>query len=986
MIAVDYQCLDTFDNKKDHKTLDLLISNDKLYVARGEKGITVFSLNPSDKPISNSLSIKRDSTSYYPPATSLAYGHNRLFSVNEKSLAVFEPRGNIVSLTRLKIHTFDKNISSIYVDKELPYVYVGLENKGLVVYSVNDLNVKYDYTNTIKNVSSIFSTHDSLYVLSEENNGTLETYRKTFVGNNLRLNKVHTQYDIENIKIIDIKDNKLSYINKDNNTVGVLNISLVNDNVSTYFSIENNDSSLPRELGRLNDFHYDGIYKVIASSDGLVMVDDENNTFEDLSFHSDRMLIYNDFIISTDDVEENPAKSTKNSSGIRVYKFGDIFVSKNYGRAPLKVKFSIRSLNLYRVSWDFNPPYEIPSYERSPEYEFTKSGDYNILSTITYNSGKVAKEYVPIKIIDDKKIKVSLSANHTAGNAPFHLKVDLKDTDISLIKKISWHILRDGNVSILTNRRVPALDYTFMNSGDYVVKVNVEDFENNMVEKNISIKVKTYFQPEIITDLNRTYMAKDINFSIFYKDRYNDTNGTSERNITSYKWIFHDGSISYQKNATYNYPKTGKHPISVLIKDEYNISYEVNETIDISSSILPLIITQKKVAESPLNATFSLFLENNYKRYISDLTWELPNGFKSKAGAFAYTFNNEGKFKIKNRYKLSDGFIGISEVDIKIDNKVDTNLTSSVDYGFVPLRVDFQMQGTAHSGIKNYNIDYGDGSTNVFTPNQTNFSRTFIEAKMHQIKLTANSNKNHQGITYKKIYGIDVNLSYRFVEKDLDKIAQNKELKVQFEANITNDTFVKSYQWFYGYETDKSAINEKNPNYTYKFNKEYKVQFEITLKNNQTLTKEIIINYPTNEGNIQLYKGWNLISNPLSLPLIKDCSSATSCVKMSKLEDRLVTWILKDNKWEKNPATIPSKYGIWVKTNKNNKLSFYGNRFNLNIANVAINTWHLLGNGEDLGASDLSSFKVLYIYDSKNQKYIKNPTTIKATQGFYAIK
>ena len=988
---VDYECLDNFDTLKDHKTQDILINDNKLFVAKGRRGIEVYSLNSTDQPVANSLSMTRDS-GYFIPSISLEFGHNLLFSVHEKTLTVLQPSSSEkVILTRIDTETFNENINFIHIDKYLPYLYIGLENKGLFIYSTKDLSIKYDYTNSIKSAKSGFGTIDSLYLISGENNGTLDIYRKTFIGDSLRLNKVSTKTNLQDIKIVNIINNKISYINENNNSVGVYDISLDDDTITHLFSIEHNDSVLPKKLRSINDFYYDGFYKIISSDYGLIIIDDDNNTFEDLTFYSHKIDVYDDFIISTDDVKENTSasidimgRSTKNSSGVRIYKFSDIFVSKNYGKAPLEVSFRARSLNLKKVSWKFNS-IELPSYEKISTYRYDLHGDYNVSSTITYNSGKVIKEYIPIKVIEDKKININVSTNSLSGNAPFEFEAKLDDVNLELFKNISWNIL-DGNTSLLSNRKVTFLNYTFMHSGDYIVNVQAEDFDGYVVEKNISVTVKTYFQPEIVLDLNRTYMSKDINFSLIYKDSLSDMNGTSKRDITSYKWIFHDGSMAYQKDVIFNYAKAGKYQISAILKDEYNITYEVNRTIDISSAIFPNIIVAKTVAESPYTALFSLVLENNYKRYINDSTWELPNGSTSKVSSISYTFNNEGEFKVKNRYALSDGLSGISDIDIKIDNTVNASISSSIDYGFAPLKVDFSIQGIANSGIKSYDVEFGDGNMTTFDFNETSFSYEFKKANLYEVKVKAHSNKNHYGTASKKIYAIDVNLDYEILEQDLDKIAQSKELPVKLTASITNKEFVKSFQWFYGYESDKSDINVSNTTYIYKFEKSYKVHFEIILENDQIIRKEITIDYPTNKSNMDLYKGWNLISNPLSLPLEKDCASTSRCIDMDKLGNPSVVWILKDNQWVKNPIGIESKYGIWVKVDTDNGLSFYGNRFTLDIDNIAVGVWHLLGNGNDLVADDLSSFRALYIYDAKTQKYIKSPAIIKAGKGFYGIK
>lgn len=128
----------------------------------------------------------------------------------------------------------------------------------------------------------------------------------------------------------------------------------------------------------------------------------------------------------------------------------------------------------------------------------------------------------------------------------------------------------------------------------------------------------------------------------------------------------------------------------------------------------------------------------------------------------------------------------------------------------------------------------------------------------------------------------------------------------------------------------------------------------------------LIINYAVADNfNLQIKKGWNLLSIPIEENL-----------KASKLGNFNDIWIYEDE-WIKNPVNINYSVGFWLKSDDNYNISFLGDSYEVDFTNLK-DGWSLLGAGSDINLTK-SNFKTFTYKD----KWIKNPSTIKRGMGFW---
>jgi len=971
-LQLRYECLDDKQNSNNHQTYDMDTYKNMIFVAKGALGFYTYLIEDTDEPISNFVKIK-----YLNASSEHTYkikiGHDHIFSANGKKLSVFAINPNIRANP---IFRYAKELSSdilfIHIDKELKYAYIGLKDKGLVIYSIEDKKIKYDYTHSIHNITSVFSTSNSIYISrkNSSNTGSIEVYRKTSVAGGLGLQRIYDNNNSGNIRILNVKENKVSFISDSNGSAGIYDV-VINDanTLATSYYIDINGSNI-------SSFYSDGKYKVVSHSNGIMVIDDKNATFKDNTFSPKSMEVYDSFIFATDD------KASPNSSAMRIYRFGDLLISQTYGVAPLEVKFKFRALNVAKVKWEFKAN-SFPSYEKSPIHIFQNEGKYNVASTIYFHSGNTKKEIIPITVNKNYLLNLKILTDSKFGNAPFQASFDLNISNSDAIKSISWNIYDANGSNRVRDIKGSNLYYTFVERGSYRVVVRVIDSNNKVIERDINVIIKDKFKPIIKLNNNINYINQEISMSIV-----NSYTSRKDRNITNITWFFHNGSFSNQKNVIYKYPKEGIYSLKVNMVDEYNMEYNMSKDIKIYSSKLPYIMISKKVSESPLDVNISLVLLDK-TRYIEDVLWRLPDGQNSRITSPVYRFRNEGVFKIQNTYSLSDNTKGFTQVEVEIKNGVDINLTSNVNYGFAPVDVRFHFNGFAYSGIKDYQVDFDDNNITLFRGNVNNFSHIYTTPKTYKLKLTATSNKAHKSVAYKNIHIVDAKLSHSMPNIEFNKLINNQELNVVFNAEITNKEYIKSYRWIFDDDNKSGAINQSIVSHKYLKNKSYSPSFEIILLNDKKMIKRLNIKYPIPQNNIHLLKGWNLISNPLTLPLKKDCKisiKVPDCLNMKKLGDYVSTFVYKSGKWIKNADVIEPRYGIWVKASKNYGLSFYGSPNTLDVKNLTSGKWYLLGSGKDLTISSLKKdFKTIFVYDSI-VKYIKNPSIVKSTQGFWGAK
>jgi archaellum component FlaF (FlaF/FlaG flagellin family) len=151
-------------------------------------------------------------------------------------------------------------------------------------------------------------------------------------------------------------------------------------------------------------------------------------------------------------------------------------------------------------------------------------------------------------------------------------------------------------------------------------------------------------------------------------------------------------------------------------------------------------------------------------------------------------------------------------------------------------------------------------------------------------------------------------------------------------------------------------------------NEEYLLPLDIesvdinqTIEDNQTIVAK--------DGNLSLSSDWNLVSLPVD-------TNATSSDF-----NALTIWKF-NSEWIKNPETIQSGEGFWVKKDTPETISFTGDSYTQDFSNIA-QGWNLLGTGEPL--SDATEYGLIWKYNLSSG-WIKNPETIQSGEGFWLKK
>lgn len=150
-------------------------------------------------------------------------------------------------------------------------------------------------------------------------------------------------------------------------------------------------------------------------------------------------------------------------------------------------------------------------------------------------------------------------ASHVSGFE--QLTVSFSDASTSNAGVISWlWDFGDGETSSDPN---PAHVY---GEGTYTVSLTVEeaDGDSDTETKTDYITVKPPNSPPIANFNIQSSAKPAINEEISFIDQSSDTDGT----VTSWSWIFGDGTTSSTQNATHKYQSIGNYTVSLTIEDD----------------------------------------------------------------------------------------------------------------------------------------------------------------------------------------------------------------------------------------------------------------------------------------------------------------------------------------------------------------------------------------------------------------------------------
>jgi hypothetical protein len=168
----------------------------------------------------------------------------------------------------------------------------------------------------------------------------------------------------------------------------------------------------------------------------------------------------------------------------------------------------------------------------------------------------------------------------------------------------------------------------------------------------------------------------------------------TEGKIKKYHWDFGDGSTSTEAVAKYRFPQSGKHAVTLTIKDEAGLEDSATHSVK--------VIFDFDVAVKQIDSVCREFL-NLFGQLETLTAEEIVVGFASGAGCSG----RNREIEIINRHKREGGFVDVDILgDTEVQNLTEASATSNLGARFSGRHKD----GTTFDGIVTHYFEMRNGS------------------------------------------------------------------------------------------------------------------------------------------------------------------------------------------------------------------------------------------------------------------------------------
>ena len=962
-----------------HSTLilkTLVYKNQYIFVANGRLGFDVIGVDFVDFPIPNAIKLSVKARESKQTDQIAVDDNNYIYTASGRNLIIYKllkvhNRESINIYRNLDIRS---EINTFHNDENDDYLYIG-SNREIKVYSKSQKKIVYEYHDIDGNITDITAKDNRVYVAV--NKTKVEVLAKNRINRRFALTKVkHDGYAVKKpLASLDINNgsNQLGFTTTDGLQFGIIDMA----SMKTVLENNSTDANASKNKGIVNKFVKLSHQEVLSSNQGLYVINTKLNNSQSIkpyrtyrdSFNSGGFVIFDEFIVALD----KSTNGTRQELKLRAYKFNTVRSSVVFGYAPLSVNFYADTINLKSIEWDFGEGGD-KSVSLFTSHIYTQPGSYQVNARATYKSGRSFQNTINILVEKRETFDFIISSDDYIGAPPFEVKFYLKMNNNVDTRFIEWDF-KDGTKSFEVNPR-----HIFKKSGTYDVTATVESIRGVRVTKTIRIIIKPILEGSIDASFVGTHPFAGDKISLKLKLK-------TPKPIIKYRWhlgALENNNVLFDKALQYTFNQSGIHHIKLIVTDNEGIDYEFKKTLEIFDYNRPSISMTKATGEAPLKVDFSIYVPPNMPYRLNHIKWTFPNKRVSYEKQESYLFKSEGTFYVYYEYYLSNGYTLKDRLKIEVSNDFKFNVSHSKAFGLAPLSVSFGYHGVADSGIKMYKINFGDGSKTIQT-NKLSIDHTFLQPKDYVVQITAVSNGGNEVIKRVNISAMDADISYATDGIDFDQFYQDNRWKAAFNVALTNPKYLVKYMLDFG-DNQQSDANVSTMSHTFTENKTYLIKFKMFLKEDLLEEKIVFVSPPTPPGNLQVYKGWNLIGN-LSKTPIKSVDSGELIANEPFLDMDLfdkvkVMWIRKNGVWVKNPSFISPEYGIWLNAVEDTKLPFYGQKNDPFLDNL-VRGWHLLGTGIDKNIEKYN-FKYIYKYDNVSKSWIKNSIKdIKAGEGFY---
>lgn len=299
-----------------------------------------------------------------------------------------------------------------------------------------------------------------------------------------------------------------------------------------------------------------------------------------------------------------------------------------------------------KYEWDFGDG-SPKSNTRTANHIYQKTGTYEVVLTVTDESGKVGSSTFKITVTTAELPPVA-SINSTpeldsqekaiTGTMPFTVMFDAsKSTDPNNnIVEYQWDFDGDGN----TDANGINSSYIYKEAGTYTVTLTAIDSAGKQGKTNVLVKVESQ---GLIARLTADILEGNSPLTVTF-----DASSSSydQGQIVSYEWDFGDGKpkrIDASK-VSYKYNNIGTFKASVTAKSSDGKTDTANLDINVRPiSLQSCFDASVEQGEAPLTVEFDpRCTQGSVAKYL----WDFGDGNTSRTRKPTYTFDKPGSFQV----------------------------------------------------------------------------------------------------------------------------------------------------------------------------------------------------------------------------------------------------------------------------------------------------------------------------------------------------
>ena len=474
-------------------------------------------------------------------------------------------------------------------------------------------------------------------------------------------------------------------------------------------------------------------------------------------------------------------------------------MSKDKGCAPLYVTFTNTSTgNQDSCFWDLDINGNTAD-ECNPSAIFNTPGVYNVKLTI-FKGSQTASITKTITVFKDPVSK--FDAAPRTGCVPFNVQfTDLSTVGDAPISSWLWD-MGDGRTETVQN---PLHTYTF--SGNLTVSLIVTD--GNGCKNTLTVRdfIKKATQPIVNFTIDKTQSCL-IPFPANFQSTVTATTPVT------YSWNFGTGATSSAANPVYNYTSPGTYNVSLTVRDQNNCT----ATKTISNAVKVEKFKVNATIPSPLCTDVAVTpnVSSSYTPIFCN--WNFGNGTASTEVSPSIIYNTQGNYVIDLKATNLEGCRDSMTQNVTVNLSPTAAFSADVVKSCVPYTVNFinnSQNGNTYKWFINGPSGFFTTSTaaapSVYLPNNGSYD----------VKLIVTSSNGCESILNMPQY---IWIGPDQINATADKTEGCEDLKVFFNANLTNNWTPLSIVWDFG---DGSNGTGENPVHTYTNPGDYTVRVTV---------------------------------------------------------------------------------------------------------------------------------------------------------------